>query len=92
MLALNLFALSFERRHKLLVVLEKFKLYSNKLYTDMTKSKSSVPSIVVPSIFVIHLLNDAQFLNATSVPLSSTIAISSLHLLLKCKHRCDFED
>ena len=30
----------------------------------MTKSKSSVSFIVVPSIFVIHLVNDAQFLNA----------------------------
>ena len=28
----------------------------------MSKSKSSVSSIVVPSIFVIHLVNRAQFL------------------------------
>ena len=33
----------------------------------MTKSKSSASSIVVPSIFVIHLINDAQFLNATCI-------------------------
>ena len=33
----------------------------------MTKSKSSVSSIVVPSIFVIHLVNVALFLNATFV-------------------------
>ena len=33
----------------------------------MTKSKSSESSIVVSSIFVIHLVNDAQFLNATCV-------------------------
>ena len=37
------------------------------LYIGMTKSKSSTPSIVVPSIFVIHLVNNAQFLNATCV-------------------------
>ena len=30
----------------------------------MTKSK---PSIIVPSIFVMHLVNGAQFLNATCV-------------------------
>ena len=29
----------------------------------MTKSKSSASSFVVPSIFVIHLLNDAPFVN-----------------------------
>ena len=33
----------------------------------MTKSKSSASSIVVPSIFVVHLVNGAQFLNATCV-------------------------
>ena len=33
----------------------------------MTKSKSSGSSIVVSPIFVIHLVNDAQFLNATCV-------------------------
>ena len=33
----------------------------------MTKSKSSASSIVVPSIFVKHLVNDAQFLNDTCV-------------------------
>ena len=33
----------------------------------MTKSKSLAPSIVVPSILVIHLVNGAQFLNATCV-------------------------
>ena len=33
----------------------------------MTTSKSSASSIVVPSIFVIHLMNGAQFVNATSV-------------------------
>ena len=29
----------------------------------MTKSKYSASSIVVPSIFVIHLVNGSQFLN-----------------------------
>ena len=33
----------------------------------MTKSKFSASSIVVTSIFVIHLVNGAQFLNATCV-------------------------
>ena len=33
----------------------------------MTKSKSSASSIVVSSIFVIHLVNGAQFLNANCV-------------------------
>ena len=33
----------------------------------MTKSRFSTLSIVVSSIFLIHLVNDAQFLNATSV-------------------------
>ena len=31
----------------------------------MTKFKSSASSIVVPSIFVIHLVNGAQLLNTT---------------------------
>ena len=31
----------------------------------MAKSKSSASSIVVPSIFVIHLMNSAKILNAT---------------------------
>ena len=44
----------------------------------MTKSKFSESSIVVPSIFVIHLVNDVQFLNATSVTLCSIIVISPL--------------
>ena len=33
----------------------------------MTKSRSSRSSIVVLSIFVIHLMNGAQFLNAICV-------------------------
>ena len=33
----------------------------------MAKSKSSASSIVVPSIFVIHLVNGAQCLNAACV-------------------------
>ena len=33
----------------------------------MTKYKSSASSIIVPSIFVIHLMNGAQFLSATCV-------------------------
>ena len=33
----------------------------------MTKSKFPASSIVVPSIFVVNLVNGAQFLNATCV-------------------------
>ena len=33
----------------------------------MTKSKFSATYIVVPSIFVIHLVNGAQFLNDTCI-------------------------
>ena len=33
----------------------------------MLKSKSSASYIVVQSVFVIHLMNGAQFLNATCV-------------------------
>ena len=48
----------------------------------MTKSKSPVLFIVVPSIFVIHFVNGAQFLNITSAPLSPTIVISPLTRIL----------
>ena len=33
----------------------------------MTKSKCSASSIAVPLIFVIHLVNGAQFVNATCI-------------------------
>ena len=42
----------------------------------MTKSKSSASSIVVPSIFVIHLVNGAQILNATCVAGAAVTLIS----------------
>ena len=41
----------------------------------MTKSKSSAASIVVPSIFVIHLINGTQFLNITQATIFPAIAI-----------------
>ena len=44
----------------------------------MTKSKSSASSIVVPSIFVMHLLNGAHFLNATCVAGAAVTIISPL--------------
>ena len=45
----------------------------------MTKSKSSTSSIVVPSIFAIHLNYGAQFLNAAGVGLlSDVVTISPL--------------
>ena len=39
----------------------------------MTKSKSSLSSIVVPSIFIIHLVDDAQLLNDTCVASCSKV-------------------
>ena len=42
----------------------------------MTKSKSSASSVVVPSIFVIHLVNGAQFLNDACVVGAAVIVIS----------------
>ena len=44
----------------------------------MTKSKSSASSAVVSSIFVVHLNNGAQFLNATCVAVAITTVISPL--------------
>ena len=35
------------------------------MYTGMIKCKSSASSFVVPSIFVIQLVNGAEFLNDT---------------------------
>ena len=43
----------------------------------MTKSKSSASSIVIPSIFVLHLVNGAQFLNAIYVSWCPIIEILS---------------
>ena len=45
---------------------------------DMTKSKFSASSIIVPSSFVIHLVNGIQFLNATSVAPAAVIVPSRL--------------
>ena len=45
----------------------------------MTRSKSLAPSILVPSIFLMHVVYGAQFLNATRViivKLSLIIVIS----------------
>ena len=42
----------------------------------MTKSKLSASSTVVPSIFVLHLVNRAQFLNATCYAGAAATAIS----------------
>ena len=41
----------------------------------MTKSKFSASSFVVPSIFVIHLINGAQFVNATRAAIFPVIVI-----------------
>ena len=56
---------------------EEFKLYSVKFYVDITKSKFPASSIVVPSIFEMHLINRAQFLNATRFELSAETVIVS---------------
>ena len=44
----------------------------------MIKSKSSASSIVVPSIFMIHLVNGAQFLNDTCVAEAAVTVMSPL--------------
>ena len=44
----------------------------------MTKSKFQTPSVIVSSIFVIHLENGAQFLNVTCVARTATTVISPL--------------
>ena len=44
----------------------------------MAKSKSLASSIIVSSIFVIHLVNGAQFLNAACVAGAAKTVISPL--------------
>ena len=44
----------------------------------MNKSKSSATSIFVSSIFVVHLGNGVQFLNATCIAGAATTVISPL--------------
>ena len=44
----------------------------------MTRSKFSASSIVVSTVFVIHLVNGAQFLNATCVAGAAMTVISPL--------------
>ena len=44
----------------------------------MTKTKSQASSTIVSSIVVIHLVNGAQFLNATCVAGAATTVISPL--------------
>ena len=44
----------------------------------MTKTKPQASSIIVSSIVVIHLVNGAQFLNATCVAGAATTVISPL--------------
>ena len=43
----------------------------------MNNSKSSASSTVVPSIFVMHLMNSGQFLNATGVGLTCAVVTIS---------------
>ena len=53
----------------------------------MTKLKSSASSIVVSSIFVIDLVIDAQIFKRCFC--CRNCSDSNIHLLLKCKHRCN---
>ena len=53
--------------HKSPIVSEQFELHSITLHIGKTKSKSPASSIVVQSTFVIHVVNEPQFLNDTCV-------------------------
>ena len=55
----------------------------------MTKSKSSLSSIVVPLVFILHLVDDAKFLSDACV---AGAARQYYHLLLKCKDHCNHKD
>ena len=55
---INLFSYLKDSKLLLLRILV-LKLYSNELCIGLTKYKSSTSSIVIPSIFVIHLMNGA---------------------------------
>ena len=55
----------------------------------MTKSKSSLSSIVVPLVFILHLVDDAQSLNDAC---DAGAARQYYHLLLKCKDHCNHKD
>ena len=59
----------------------------------MTKFKSLASTIVVPSNFVVHLINGAQFLNAAGLALLCAVVMTShLTKMLKCKHSCNYKD
>ena len=51
-------------------------MYPNKLYIGMTKSKTLALIVLLPSIFLMQVVNGAQYLNATQVILSFIIVIS----------------
>ena len=51
-------------------------MYPNKLYIGMTKSKTLALFVLLPSIFLILVVNGAQYLNATQVILSFIVVIS----------------
>ena len=51
---------------------------SSKLNIDITKCKSLESFIVVPSTFVMHVVNGEQFLNAPSVAKFDAMAILPL--------------
>ena len=44
----------------------------------MIRTKTYASPIVVSSIFVIHLINDAQFFNAISVEILQSVIVMSL--------------
>ena len=54
----------------------------------MTKSESSALSIVAPSIFLIHVVSDGQFFNATCVswcPIIVTLSLTKMWARLDFK-------
>ena len=54
-------------------------MHSNKLYIGITKSKSPALFIVDPSIFVMQLVNGAQFLNVTQAAIFPAIVVLTLN-------------
>ena len=66
---------------------------SSKLNVDITKCKSLESFIVVPSTFVMHVVNGKQFLNASAVAKFHAMVILSLTSpLLECNHHCSQKD
>ena len=66
---------------------------SSKLNIEVTKCKSLESFVVVPSTFVMQVVNGEQFLNAPSVAKFHAMVILSLTSpLLECNHHCSQKD